>query len=243
MKQTYRMKNHHKSTYTVINTHLSLGRSLERKLHYTGCEDPGEVRHAQNHTLSLGHESYRGSLSPSHWDRRRRGLGMRERSGGRSGGGRARRKGRGGACRGRWKDVKKNRKVRRTLLGVRMRSECRSPPLSCYRDHLHHRLTLTPLKHTYTRRYAFQTCRHTQMHQLKKHKQKNSDELGDYSAQSFTHLTGRLTPSWNWWCHRCCHLPPRLHPAPWFPWRGSVAGHESPLRCFQGCVVLRGTLP
>lgn len=173
------MKNNHKSTYTVINTHLSLVHSLERKLHYTGCEDPGEVRHAQNHTLSLGHESYKDSLSPSHRDRRRRGLGMIERSWGRSGGRRARRRGGGRACRGgwtqTWKDVKKNRKVRRALLGVRIWSECRSPPLSCYRDHLHHRLTLTPLKHTQTHRYVFRTCRHTQMHQLKeKQTKKNS---------------------------------------------------------------------
>lgn len=169
---TDRMKNHHKSTYTVINTHLSLARSLERKLHYIGCEDPGEVKHVQNHTLSLGHESYRGSLSPSHWDRRRRGVETRERSRGMSGGWRARR-GRGRACRGgwtqRWKDVKRSRKVRRALLGVRSWSDCWSPPPSCYRDHLHHRLTLTPLKytHTHTRRYVFQTCWHTEMQQLK----------------------------------------------------------------------------
>lgn len=161
ISNTWVDKSHHKSTHTeVINTHLSLGRSLERKLHCIGCEDPGEVRRAQNRTLSLGHESYRGSLTPSHRDRRRRGLGMTERRRGGSWEWRARRrKGRGGACREgwrqRWKDVKKKRKVRRALLGMRMWSECRSPLLSCWCDCPLRRLILTPLKHKHARRHAF----------------------------------------------------------------------------------------
>lgn len=116
---TYGMKTHQKSThmYTLmINTHLSPGRSLERKLHCTGCEGPGEVRHAQNRTPSLGHESYRGSLSPGHRDRRRTGWRKRERRKGRSKGCRARWRDKGRACPGgwrqRWKDGRRMRKVR-----------------------------------------------------------------------------------------------------------------------------------
>lgn len=138
---------HRSTTNEVMSTHLSLGRSLERRPHCIGCEDPAEVRLAQNSTLSLGHESYRGSPSPSHRDRRRRGPGMRAGSGGRTWerGGRTRR----GGWRQRRKDVRRKRKVWRGLLGIRMWSERRSPPpLSCYCDRPLPRLTLTPLKHT-----------------------------------------------------------------------------------------------
>lgn len=150
----------HTCTHTdVMNTHLSPGRSLERKLRCTGCGGPGEVRHAQNRTLSLGHESYMDSLTPGCRDRGRRGRRKWERRRGRSRGCRARRRGRDRACQGgwrqRWKDGRRMRKVRRAWLGVRRGSECWPPPPSCYCDCPLRQLTRTSLKHTRT---------HTDMH-------------------------------------------------------------------------------
>lgn len=150
----------HTCTHTdVMNTHLSPGRSLERKLRCTGCGGPGEVRHAQNRTLSLGHESYMDSLTPGCRDRGRRGRRKWERRRGRSRGCRARRRDRDRACQGgwrqRWKDGRRMRKVRRAWLGVRRGSECRPPPPSCYCDCPLRQLTRTSLKHTRT---------HTDMH-------------------------------------------------------------------------------
>lgn len=129
-----------------MNTHLSPGRSLERKLHCTGCEGPGGVRHGQNRTLNLRHESYRGSLTQAHRDRRRR----RERRRGRSRGCRARARGRGRACQGGWRQWWKDwRRMGKVRFGVRRWRDYQPHPLSCYCDCPHHRLTRTPLKHTY----------------------------------------------------------------------------------------------
>lgn len=135
-----------------MNTHLSPGRSLERKLRCIGYEGPGEVRHAQNRTLSLGHES---SLTPGHRDMRTRGWRKGETRKGTSRTCRARRRCKGRACRGgwrqRWKDGRRRmRKVRRVWVGLRKWSECRSPPRSRYCDCPLRQLTRTPLKHTYT---------------------------------------------------------------------------------------------
>lgn len=112
----------------MTDTHLSPGRSLEKRHHCTGCEVPGEARHTQIHTGSLGHESYRGFLAPLRWN------GETE---WRSGGVRACPKG-----------LRKTEE--RTQFDVKRWSNCQSLPLSSYCGCPLHRWTRTPLKHTET---------------------------------------------------------------------------------------------
>lgn len=138
-----------------MSTHLSPGRSLERKLHCTGCEGPGEATRGPNRRQSLRPESYTGSLNPEHQGRRRR-----ERRSGRSRGCSGRTRGMGRASPRGWSQWGRKGKV---AFGARKRRDWQPHPLSCYWGCSRHRWTRTPLEHTHTHtgRYARWTCRQT----------------------------------------------------------------------------------
>lgn len=140
-----------------MSTHLSPGRSLERKLHCTGCEGPGEATRGPNRRQSLHPESYTGSLNPEHQGRRRR-----EKRSGRSRGCSGRTRGMGMVSPRGWSQWGRKGKV---VFGARKRRDWQPHPLSCYWGCSRHRWTRTPLEHTHTHRQVctlnMQTNRYT----------------------------------------------------------------------------------